>query len=183
MRLPPNLLASCRFIQGRVSGGHCIPIDPFYLSWKSKEAGIEARFIELAGHINGRMPEFVVEKIRDSLNDSSKSVRGSNVHVLGVAYKRDIDDMRESPALDIMLLLERLGASVSYSDPFISSLTLNGKRLKSQDLITSVASADCVAIVTDHTGVDYATVVQLSKVIVDTRNALKGLRSKNIIRL
>jgi len=171
------------FYPGPGLGGHCIPIDPFYLSWKSKEAGIEARFIELAGHINGRMPEFVVEKIQNALNDKSKAVRGSKIHILGIAYKRDIDDVRESPALDIMMLLERLGAKISYSDPFVSSVDLDGMVLQSKEMLPSVAAADCVVIVTDHTGLDYASVVERSKVIVDTRNALKGFRSTKIVRL
>ncbi len=171
------------FYPGPGLGGHCIPIDPFYLSWKSKEAGIEARFIELAGHVNGRMPEFVVEKIQNALNDASKPVRGSKVHILGVAYKRDIDDVRESPALDIMMLLDRLGARVSYSDPYVESVHLSDRVLKTQDMIPSVSAADCVVIVTDHTGLDYARVIETSKVIVDTRNALKGFRSPKIVRL
>jgi UDP-N-acetyl-D-glucosamine dehydrogenase len=171
------------FYPGPGLGGHCIPVDPFYLSWKSKEAGIEARFIELAGHVNGRMPEFVVEKIQNALNDASKAVRGSKVHVLGIAYKRDIDDVRESPALDIMLLLGRLGAQVSYSDPFVSKVDLNGEMLESQEMMASVTEADCAVIVTDHSGLDYAKVIELSKVIVDTRNALKGFRSPKIVRL
>ncbi len=171
------------FYPGPGLGGHCIPIDPFYLSWKSKEAGIEARFIELAGYINGRMPEFVVEKIQNALNDARKSVRGSKVHVLGIAYKRDIDDVRESPALDIMMLLERLGAEVSYSDPYVASVQLNGTMLHTQEMLASVSASDCVVIVTDHTRVDYAEVIEQSKVIVDTRNALKGFRSTKIVRL
>lgn len=171
------------FYPGPGLGGHCIPIDPFYLSWKSKEAGIEARFIELAGHINGRMPEFVVEKIQNALNDNSKSVRNSKIHILGIAYKRDIDDVRESPALDIMMLLERLGGKVSYSDPFVENVRLNGAILHSQDMLSSVAASDCAVIVTDHSGIDYAEVVERATVIVDTRNALKGFRSPKIIRL
>ena len=171
------------FYPGPGLGGHCIPIDPFYLSWKSKEAGIEARFIELAGHINGRMPEFVVEKIQNALNEATKSVRGSKVHILGVAYKRDIDDVRESPALDIMMLLDRLGAHVSYSDPYVESVRLSDHVLHSQDMLPSVGAADCVVIVTDHTGLDYASVIESSRVIVDTRNALKGFRSAKIVRL
>ncbi len=171
------------FYPGPGLGGHCIPIDPFYLSWKSKEAGIEARFIELAGYINGRMPEFVVEKIQNALNDARKPVRDSRVHILGIAYKRDIDDVRESPALDIMMLLERLGAKVSYSDPFVETVNLNGKVLESQDMLPAVSTADCVVIVTDHTGLNYAKVVEQSRVIVDTRNALKGFRSTKIVRL
>ncbi len=171
------------FYPGPGLGGHCIPIDPFYLSWKSREAGIEARFIELAGYINGRMPEFVVEKIQNALNDGSKAVRGSKIHILGIAYKRDIDDVRESPALDIMLLLQRLGAQVTYSDPFVSRVDLSGEVRESQEILTSVAESDCVVIVTDHSGLDYAKVIEKSKVIVDTRNALKGFRSSKIVRL
>jgi UDP-N-acetyl-D-glucosamine dehydrogenase len=171
------------FYPGPGLGGHCIPIDPFYLSWKSREAGIEARFIELAGYINGRMPEFVVEKIQNALNDVSKAVRGSKIHILGIAYKRDIDDVRESPALDIMLLLQRLGAQVTYSDPFVSKVALSGELLESQEMMASVAESDCVVIVTDHSGLDYAKVIEKSKVIVDSRNALKGFRSSKIVRL
>jgi UDP-N-acetyl-D-glucosamine dehydrogenase len=171
------------FYPGPGLGGHCIPIDPFYLSWKSKEAGIEARFIELAGYINGRMPEFVIEKVQNALNDASKPVRGSHVHILGTAYKRNIDDVRESPALDIIVLLQRLGATVTFSDPFVHKIQINGTNLESQEMLPCVEAADCVVIVTDHTGIDYASVVEKSKLIVDTRNALKGFRSEKIVRL
>ncbi len=171
------------FYPGPGLGGHCIPIDPFYLSWKSKEAGIEARFIELAGHVNGRMPEFVAEKIQNALNLDSKAVRGSHVHILGTAYKRNIEDVRESPALDIMVILQRLGAKVTFSDPFVKQVNLNGHILEASDMLSSVRAADCVAIVTDHDGVDYQAVVDNSKLIVDTRNALKRFRSDRIVRL
>ncbi|HEX4167136.1 MAG TPA: nucleotide sugar dehydrogenase [Bryobacteraceae bacterium] len=171
------------FYPGPGLGGHCIPIDPFYLSWKSKEAGIEARFIELAGYINGRMPEFVVEKVQHALNDASKPVRGSRVHILGTAYKRDIDDVRESPALDIILLLQRLGAQVTYSDPHVLKIHINDAELEAADMLPSVEAADCVVVITDHTGIDYRAVVDRSKLIVDTRNALKGFRSEKIVRL
>src|SRR5437016_307110 len=114
------------FYPGPGLGGHCIPIDPFYLSWKTKQAGIEARFIELAGYINGQMPHFVVDKIQNALNEHTKPLKGSRVHVLGVAYKRDIDDVRESPALDIIHLLEKRGAKVTYSDPFVPKLRADG---------------------------------------------------------
>ena len=171
------------FYPGPGLGGHCIPIDPFYLSWKSKEAGIEARFIELAGYINGRMPEFVVEKIQYALNEATKPVRGSRIHVLGTAYKRDIDDVRESPALDIILLLQRLGAVVTYSDPHVKRIQINGTSLETQELLPAAEAADCVVIVTDHSGIDYASLVERSKLIVDTRNALKGFRSSKIVRL
>jgi len=171
------------FYPGPGLGGHCIPIDPFYLSWKSKEAGIEARFIELAGYVNGRMPEFVVEKVQHALNDAAKPVRGSHIHILGAAYKRDIDDVRESPALDIILLLERLGANVTFSDPHVTQIRINDKVLKAQEMNAAVEAADCVVVVTDHSGVDYKGVIDRARLIVDTRNALKGFRSDKIVRL
>jgi UDP-N-acetyl-D-glucosamine dehydrogenase len=171
------------FYPGPGLGGHCIPIDPFYLSWKSKEAGIEARFIELAGYINGRMPEFVVEKIQNALNDSTKPLRGSHVHILGVAYKRDIDDVRESPALDIIALLKRRGAVVSYSDPYVPAIRVDGGELRAEDLFPASEAADCCVIVTDHKSVDYSMVLDRVKLILDTRNALKGRKSEKLVRL
>jgi UDP-N-acetyl-D-glucosamine dehydrogenase len=172
------------FYPGPGLGGHCIPIDPFYLSWKTRQAGIEARFIELAGYINGQMPHFVVDKVQNALNEFGKALKGSHVHVLGVAYKRGIDDVRESPALDIMHLLGRKGARVTYSDPFVPSLRVDGMgKCISQDLEQAVAEADCVVIVTDHAEVDYARIAQSARLIVDTRNALKGVVSPNIVRL
>jgi UDP-N-acetyl-D-glucosamine dehydrogenase len=171
------------FYPGPGLGGHCIPIDPFYLSWKTKQAGIEARFIELAGYINGQMPHFVVDKIQNALNDQAKPLKGSHVHVLGVAYKRDIDDVRESPALDIILLLERRGARVTYSDPFVPTIRLDDHKLSSRDANTMAAEADCVVVVTDHTGFDYAVIAQNAKLIVDTRNALKNYPSPKVVRL
>jgi UDP-N-acetyl-D-glucosamine dehydrogenase len=173
------------FYPGPGLGGHCIPIDPFYLSWKTKQAGIEARFIELAGYINGSMPHFVVDKIQNALNDHSKPLKGSRVHVLGVAYKRDIDDVRESPALDIIHLLGELGAVVSYSDPFVASLRADGAvpAMNSIDAEKAAAESDCVVIVTDHKGFDYSKIVDGAKLIVDTRNALKGRVSDKIVRL
>ncbi len=173
------------FYPGPGLGGHCIPIDPFYLSWKTKQAGIEARFIELAGYINGSMPHFVVDKVQNALNDHSKPLKGSRVHVLGVAYKRDIDDVRESPALDIIHLLGKRGATVSYSDPFVSQLRADGvvPDMDSQDAGKAVAEADCVVIVTDHKSFDYPKIVEKAKLIVDTRNALKGISSPKIVKL
>jgi UDP-N-acetyl-D-glucosamine dehydrogenase len=170
------------FYPGPGLGGHCIPIDPFYLSWKTRQAGIEARFIELAGYINGQMPQFVVDKIQNALNDAGKPVKGSRIHVMGVAYKRDIDDMRESPALDVILLLERLGATVAYSDPQVPSLKLDGRELTASPE-EAAAEADCVVIVTDHSAFDYQGLVARSRLIVDTRNALKGIESEKIVRL
>jgi len=173
------------FYPGPGLGGHCIPIDPFYLSWKTKQAGIEARFIELAGYINGSMPHFAVDKVQNALNDHRKPLKGSHVHVLGVAYKRDIDDVRESPALDIIHLLGKRGATVTYSDPWVPKLRADGvvPDMDSQDVDASVAKADCVLIVTNHKSFDYPKIVASAKLIVDTRNALKGMTSKNIVRL
>jgi UDP-N-acetyl-D-glucosamine dehydrogenase len=170
------------FYPGPGLGGHCIPIDPFYLSWKTKQSGIEARFIELAGYINGQMPQFVVDKIQNALNDHSKPLKGSKVHIMGVAYKRDIDDVRESPALDIIHLLGRRGAKVSYTDPFVNSIHADGISMDSVDG-EAAADADCVVIVTDHRKFDYPALVRSSKLIVDTRNALKGIESEKIVRL
>ena len=170
------------FYPGPGLGGHCIPIDPFYLSWKTKQAGIEARFIELAGYINGQMPHFVTDKVQNALNDAGKPVKGSRIHVMGVAYKRNIDDMRESPALDVLLLLERRGGIVSYSDPYVPHLRLDGLQLDAQPE-SAAADADCVVIITDHTGFDYKALVERAPLIVDTRNALKGYTSPKIVRL
>ncbi|MGD0013734.1 MAG: nucleotide sugar dehydrogenase [Bryobacteraceae bacterium] len=171
------------FYPGPGLGGHCIPIDPFYLSWKSRQAGVEARFIELAGYINGQMPRFVVDKIQSALNERGKPLKGSHIHVLGIAYKRDIDDLRESPALDVMLLLKRRGARLSYSDPFIPRLALEGLDLRSETAETAGAAADCVVIITDHSTFDYGALVERAELIVDTRNALKGVDSAKIVRL
>ncbi len=170
------------FYPGPGLGGHCIPIDPFYLSWKTKQAGIEARFIELAGYINGQMPHFVVDKIQNALNDAGKPVKGSKIHVMGVAYKRDIDDMRESPALDILLLLKRRGGEVSYSDPHVPVLHLDGLDMKAAPE-EAAASADCVVVVTDHSAFDYKGLVERASLIVDSRNALKDFRNPKIVRL
>jgi UDP-N-acetyl-D-glucosamine dehydrogenase len=170
------------FYPGPGLGGHCIPIDPFYLSWKTKQAGIEARFIELAGYINGQMPHFAADKVQNALNDAGKPVKGSRIHVMGVAYKRNIDDMRESPALDVLLLLARRGAIVSYSDPHVPHLSLDGLQLDAQPE-SAAADADCVVIITDHAAFDYRALVERSRLIVDTRNALKGYASPKIVRL
>jgi UDP-N-acetyl-D-glucosamine dehydrogenase len=171
------------FYPGPGLGGHCIPIDPFYLSWKTKQAGIEARFIELAGYINGQMPHFVVDKIQNALNDHTKPLKGSHVHILGAAYKRNIDDVRESPALDIILLLERRGARVTYSDPFVPELQLDGHRLIAQDAIAASSDADCVVVVTDHSSFPYADILERAQLVVDTRNALKNYPSPKVVRL
>jgi len=171
------------FYPGPGLGGHCIPIDPFYLSWKSKQAGIEARFIELAGYINGQMPHFVVDKIASALNEHAKPLKGSRIHILGVAYKRDIDDMRESPAIDVAHLLLKAGAKVSYSDPFVPRFQVESAVMESVDAMAASAEADCVVIITDHKGLPYAEILQRSKLVVDTRNALKGVTAGNLVRL
>jgi len=171
------------FYPGPGLGGHCIPIDPFYLSWKTKQSGIEARFIELAGYINGNMPHFVVDRIQTALNDHSKPLRGSHIHVLGVAYKRDIDDVRESPALDVMHLLRNRGARVTYSDPYIPKVRVNGAGELQSSEETLRREADCVVIITDHRKFDYAALVREARLIVDTRNVLKGFTSQKIVRL
>jgi UDP-N-acetyl-D-glucosamine dehydrogenase len=171
------------FFPGPGLGGHCIPIDPFYLSWKSKQAGIEARFIDLAGYINGQMPRFVVDKVQNALNDRKKAVKNAHIHVAGVAYKRDIDDVRESPALDIILLLQQLGARVTFSDPFVATVRLDHGELHAADLIDAARCADCVVIVTDHRTFDYAGLLDSAKLIVDSRNAMKRFESSKIVRL
>jgi len=170
------------FYPGPGLGGHCIPVDPFYLSWKTRQAGMEARFIELAGYINGYMPQFVADKVQQALNQAGKPVMGSRIHVMGVAYKRDIDDLRESPALDVMLLLQRRGGVIVYTDPYVPVLRVEGLELESQPE-DSISGADCVVIVTDHSAFDYRKMVERAALIVDTRNALKGVDSPKIVRL
>jgi len=170
------------FYPGPGLGGHCIPIDPFYLSWKTKQAGIEARFIELAGYVNGQMPYYVVDRVQNALNDQTKPLKGSHVHVLGVAYKRDIDDVRESPALDVIHLLEKRGARVTYSDPFVPKINVEGKSLEASG-VDECGRADCVVVITDHSATDYAAIVEAAPLIVDTRNALKKFQSPKIVRL
>ena len=167
------------FYPGPGLGGHCIPIDPFYLSWKARQVGFEARFIELAGQVNGAMPHHVVDKVADALNSQQKAVRGASVLVLGVAYKRDIDDVRESPALDVLAVLKQKGARLSYHDPYVPKLAAKdwpgGVDLTSVPLSPdAIVKADCVVVVTDHKVIDYAAIQRLAKLVVDTRNAVKG---------
>jgi UDP-N-acetyl-D-glucosamine dehydrogenase len=169
------------FFPGPGLGGHCIPIDPYYLSWKARQSGFEARFIELAGNVNGSMPEYVVTRVAEALNMHKKPVNGSRVHVVGVAYKRDVNDLRESPALDVIELLTRRGAEVTYNDPYVPSFEHGHLQLASVDL--EDVSADCAVIVTDHRVFDYPRIVEQFPLIVDTRNALKGLKDARIVRL
>jgi UDP-N-acetyl-D-glucosamine dehydrogenase len=166
------------FYPGPGLGGHCIPIDPFYLSWKAKQSGFDPRFIELAGHINGGMPHYVVEKVADALNTRRKAVNGARILVAGVAYKRDIDDMRESPALDIMGLLHAKGARVAYADPHVPEVHgrewAGGFDIRAVDLSRgTIGEYDCVVIATEHKAFDYAALVAEAELIVDTRNAIK----------
>jgi UDP-N-acetyl-D-glucosamine dehydrogenase len=164
-----------KFTPGPGLGGHCIPIDPHYLAWKMRGLNYKTRFIEVAAEVNSEMPAFWVRKVSERLNQDSKPVRGSRILVLGVAYKKDIDDLRESPALDVIRLLLAQGAAVSFHDPFVAELNEDGHALRSVPLTPeSVRAADCVVVVTDHTGVDYQMVCRESRAIVDTRHALSG---------
>jgi len=172
------------FYPGPGLGGHCIPVDPFYLSWKARQSGFEARFIELAGQVNGSMPYHVVNRVREALNSRRKSVRGSRVLVLGVAYKADIDDVRESPSLDILDILEKEGAKVAFCDPYVDTIHHAGRKLKATPFRASaLRSADCVVIATAHKVLDYTLVAKLADTIVDSRNALKGRRTRGVFRL
>jgi UDP-N-acetyl-D-glucosamine dehydrogenase len=175
-----------KFTPGPGLGGQCIPIDPLYLSWKMKELNYSARFIELASDINTSMPRFVLARAQDALNDHEKPLRGSRILVLGAAYKPDIDDLRESPALDIIRLLESKGALVSYHDPFIPVIHHDDWMLQSvPDLMEAVRSADLVVIVTNHSQYDYRAILDSAHLIVDTRNALGALGRNNpkVVRL
>jgi UDP-N-acetyl-D-glucosamine dehydrogenase len=164
-----------KFTPGPGVGGHCIPLDPHYLAWKMRTLNYRTRFIELAGEINAEMPEYWVARAADKLNDQGKAVRGSTVLVLGVAYKKDIDDIRESPALDVIRLLEQRGAIVKYHDPHVPKLHEDGVELESIALTADMLhGTDCVVIVTDHTGLDYQLVAREAKLVVDTRHALAG---------
>jgi UDP-N-acetyl-D-glucosamine dehydrogenase len=171
------------FFPGPGLGGHCIPVDPLYLSWKARMDGTESRFIELAARVNGHMPKFVVHKIQQALNDRSKAVRNSHVHVLGVTYKKDVADMRESPALEVMAELAELGARLSYSDPHIPRLALDGGDLESQPVLRSCQEADCVVLISDHSAFDYKAISRYASLIVDTRNRFRAFSSENIVLL
>jgi UDP-N-acetyl-D-glucosamine dehydrogenase len=172
------------FYPGPGLGGHCIPVDPFYLSWKAKEWDFRTRFIELAGEINVNMPYHVLDSVAKALNQQKKALNGSKVLVLGLAYKKDIDDLRESPSLVIIELLQKEGAQVSYNDPYFPTVGKGRKydlQMKCSSL-ENLAQYDCVLIVTDHSDYDFARIVRESKLVVDTRNATKGISSPNIVR-
>ena len=179
-----------KFTPGPGLGGHCIPIDPLYLSWKLKALNYTARFIELASEINLGMPRHVIGLVQDALNEQEKSIKGSQILVLGAAYKPDVDDLRESPALDVIGLLQQKGASVNYHDPYIPYILADGHHMKTKlnsvsDLISAVKSSDCVVIITNHKVYDYPGILEEAKCIVDTRNALgkAGLESDKVMRL
>ncbi len=173
------------FYPGPGLGGHCIPLDPFYLSWKAKEYGLYTRFIELAGEVNDSMPRYVVEKITRILNQHKKAVNGAKILLLGVAYKKDIADIRESPAIPIIKLLQKLKADVIYSDPYLAEVKEYDLDMVGVELSDAILQeADCVVIITDHSDFDYARIARTAKMILDTRNATKSLeKSKNVILL
>ena len=165
-----------KFTPGPGLGGHCIPIDPLFLSWKLKSLNYTARFIDLASEINIGMPRYVVGKVQEALNNQHKAINDSKILVLGAAYKPDIDDVRESPALDVIGLLEQSGAEVSYHDPFIPELHHENVDLSSvPDLMKAVESVDCVVIITNHSQYDYAAIHKKAKCVMDARNALGKL--------
>jgi UDP-N-acetyl-D-glucosamine dehydrogenase len=172
------------FYPGPGLGGHCIPIDPFYLSWKAKEYDFRTRFIELAGEVNIGMPYFVIEQTIAALNDQRKAMKGSRILVLGLSYKKDIDDLRESPSLTIIELLRQKGAEVSYNDPFFPHVG----RGRHYDLnmdntpLDLIEQFDAVLIVTNHSSYDYQDIVNRAQLVIDTRNATKGIRSDKIVR-
>jgi UDP-N-acetyl-D-glucosamine dehydrogenase len=169
-----------KFTPGPGLGGHCIPIDPLYLSWKLRALNYTARFIELASEINTNMPRYVVGKVQDALNDQGKALKGSRVLVLGAAYKPDVDDLRESPALDVIGLLSNKGAQVCYHDPYIPRIRHDEWEMDSvTDLMAEVHAADCVAIITNHSAYDYPAILEAARLIVDTRNALNKARRNN----
>lgn len=172
------------FYPGPGLGGHCIPIDPHYLSWKLRTLNYTARFIELAAEVNSHMPDYVLGKVGDALNDERKALNGSRILVLGAAYKRDVGDVRESPALDVIHLLRGRGADVVYNDPYIPTMFLDGDELSSVELSAeTVAAADCVVVVTDHTVYDWEWLTTNARLIVDTRNAVGSSGTARVVRL
>jgi UDP-N-acetyl-D-glucosamine dehydrogenase len=171
------------FYPGPGLGGHCIPIDPLYLSWKLKTLNYRARFIELASEINAGMPEYVVDRLVEALNDRERSLRGSRIHILGAAYKKDIEDVRESPAVDVIKILQAKGAIVSYTDAWVPTLEHEGIDLKSVEAAPAAEAADALVIITDHSKVPYADLVKRSRLVLDARNATRGIEARNIVRL
>jgi UDP-N-acetyl-D-glucosamine dehydrogenase len=172
------------FYPGPGLGGHCIPVDPYYLTWKAKMNGCEPRLIELAGHINNQMPTFTIRVIGDALNEKGKPLKGSRVLALGVAYKRDTNDIRESPALQVLEGLREKGAIIHFSDPYVPVITIGDKTIRSMELSPETLQAmDCVVVLTDHSAVDYSRVAELSPLVVDTRNALREFSAPGVVLL
>jgi UDP-N-acetyl-D-glucosamine dehydrogenase len=172
------------FYPGPGLGGHCIPIDPLYLEWKSKIDGFESRFIGLADKVNSGMPRFVVTRAMELLNEQGKAMRGSRVHILGVTYKKDISDSRESPAMEVIKLLTGLGAEVTYSDPYVRSLTVEGRNMETVPPCREVlAACDIAIIITNHSAFEYQEIIRNAPLVFDTRNATEGLKAKNLVRL
>lgn len=173
-----------RFLPGPGLGGHCLPVDPFYLAWKAKELGFYAEFIELAGKTNEAMPRYVLQKLMDALNTQQKSVSGAKILVIGVAYKNDVGDMRESPAFKIIPLLHEREALIEYHDPFVPSIELQGREYLSAPVTAErLRATDCVLILTAHSNVDYKLIAENAALVVDTRNVMAGFDGRNIVRL
>jgi len=175
-----------KFTPGPGLGGHCIPIDPLYLSWKLKSVKYTARIIDLASEINTNMPRYVVQRVQDALNEHSKAIKGSQILILGIAYKPNISDTRESPALDVIGLMKEKGAEVKYFDPYVPFIQHEGWGMKSEaDLINAVRQADCVVIITDHASINYYQVEKEAKLIFDSRNVMgaNDIRSEHIVRM
>jgi UDP-N-acetyl-D-glucosamine dehydrogenase len=172
------------FYPGPGIGGHCIPLDPHYLGWKMKTLNFEPRFIELAGAINSSMPDHVVTRLGEILNTRGKALSRSKILMIGMAYKPDISDSRESPARDVLTLLEKTGAKADYYDPYVAETDLEGAvRSSKKDALKKIRSYDCVMIVTPHSCIDYAGIVKKARLVFDTRNATRGLKGKNLFRL
>jgi UDP-N-acetyl-D-glucosamine dehydrogenase len=174
------------FYPGPGIGGHCIPLDPIYLAWKAKLHGFETRFIGLADRINSSMPDYVAARVVAALNGGKKAINGAKVHILGITYKKDVSDTRESPALEIMRILDQMGARISFSDPYAKSCNIDGRNIRSvAPSAATLKSKDCVVIVTDHSAYDYRKIVKSSKLLLDTRNATRGIsrRERRIIKL
>ena len=171
------------FYPGPGLGGHCVPVDPHFLSWKSRQAGYEPRLIRLASEINGEMPRHIVDRVQSALNDAGKAVKGSRVHLVGVAYKRNVGDTRESPAIDIAALLASKGASITFSDPHVAEVHVGSSTLGHSDLIRAASEADIAVILTDHDGVDYHRLLAAAALVLDTRNALSGTSAPHLMRL
>ena len=171
------------FYLGPGLGGHCIPADPHFLSWKSRQAGLEPRLIQLASEINAAMPRHVVERIQSALHGAGKSLRGSRIHLLGVAYKRNATDTRESPALDIAALLLQMGAEVTDSDAHVPNFQVDGVTLEHQPWLAATQESDIAVVVTDHDGVDYQRLLGSAPLVLDTRNVLQGVSAPHLLRL